>query len=68
MNRPTGKEMKERLDRGMCVNGCNAPICPPSKVICRGCLDKITGTLKSAVLALDEAARRAEQEEQSGEQ
>lgn len=31
---------------GMCVNGCDAPIAPPSKVICQGCLDKITRKLE----------------------
>lgn len=25
-----------------CANGCDAPVSPPSKVICRGCQDKIT--------------------------
>lgn len=29
----------------LCVNGCQAPVCPPSKVICRVCLDKIGATL-----------------------
>ena len=30
---------------GLCANGDGNPICPPSKVICRKCLDKITATL-----------------------
>jgi hypothetical protein len=29
-----------------CANGCDAPVCPPSKVICRACLDKIGATLR----------------------
>lgn len=43
-----------------CENGCDAPICPPSKVICRACIDRITATLEriSDVMAED-ADRRA---------
>lgn len=40
-----------------CVNGCDAPICPPSAVICRACMDKITATLEAAVKRLDDPPR-----------
>lgn len=30
-----------------CANGCDAPPSPPSKVICRECMDKITAKLKA---------------------
>lgn len=29
-----------------CANGCDAPPSPPSKVICRACMDKIRARLK----------------------
>jgi hypothetical protein len=29
-----------------CANGCNAPVHPPSKVICKSCMDKITRRLE----------------------
>jgi hypothetical protein len=29
-----------------CANGDGNPVCPPSKVICRACLDKITSNLE----------------------
>lgn len=29
-----------------CSNGCDAPIHPPSRVICKACLDKITATFE----------------------
>jgi len=35
-------------DAKKCYNGCDAPICAPSKVICRACLDKITRALEHA--------------------
>ena len=30
----------------MCANGCDAPVCSPSRVICRSCMDKITANLE----------------------
>ena len=38
-------KFKER-EMKRCVNSCDEPICPPSKVICRKCLDKIMKTLE----------------------
>ena len=32
-----------------CANGDGNPVCPPSKVICRKCLDKISSTLQEMV-------------------
>jgi hypothetical protein len=37
--------LQERNQRSMCVNGCGEPVCPPSKVICRKCQDRITNIL-----------------------
>ena len=36
--------LRQRHDaraRGMCMNGCEKPIAPPSKVVCQDCLDAI---------------------------
>lgn len=41
----------------MCVNGCDAPVCPPSKVICRSCMDKITANLEEIGMRMDAAAK-----------
>jgi hypothetical protein len=38
---------------GMCVNGCKLPIHPPSKVICKNCLDKITKTFQEILARLN---------------
>ena len=37
-----------------CVNGDGNPVCPPSKVICRACMDKITHTLEDMIKKLKE--------------
>ena len=29
------------MRKAMCANGCDAPVSPPSKVICRACQDEI---------------------------
>ena len=29
-----------------CANGCGVPPCPPSLVICRACMDRITRNLE----------------------
>lgn len=39
-----------------CLNGCDAPVCPPSKVICRSCMDKITANLEEIGRRMDAAA------------
>jgi hypothetical protein len=41
----------DRVSPALCVNGDGRPICPPSKVICRECMDLIRQRL------VDEIAR-----------
>ena len=42
-----------------CANGCDAPVSPPSKVICRACIDRITERLtKLAGLAPESGAEK----------
>ena len=40
----------------MCANGCDAPVRPPSRVICRSCMDKITANLEEIGRRMDAAA------------
>ena len=37
-----------------CYNGDGNPVCPPSKVICRACMDKIRRTLEDMIKKLKE--------------
>jgi len=37
-----------------CANGDGNRVCPPSKVICRECMDKISNTLTEIVSKLSE--------------
>lgn len=46
----TLKERHEQRNKGLCMNGCNKPISPPSKVVCRDCLDAM-GVELAAILA-----------------
>jgi len=51
-----------------CANSCEASPSPPSKVICRACMDKITATLEASqekLRASKEARRRAEEDARS---
>jgi len=48
--------------QGECENGCDAPICPPSKVICRGCMDRITANLEAMLKRSAEAEEERRQE------
>lgn len=41
-----------------CANGCDAPPCPPSLVICRACMDAIRAQLQAWV---DEASPTPEE-------
>ncbi len=43
-------------DTRNCLNGCDRPIAPPSKVICKECQDKITRTLEETVAQLEAQA------------
>lgn len=47
----------EREAIGKCVNGCNAPVCPPSKVICRACIDAITTKLDKMLAAVPKESK-----------
>jgi hypothetical protein len=44
-----GEEMKKIKALEFCVNGDGNKVCPPSKVICRKCLDKISSNLEKMV-------------------
>ena len=37
-----------------CANGDGNPVCPPSKVICKKCMDKISDTISDIILSMDE--------------
>lgn len=43
-----------RRNAGVCMNGCDAPISPPSKVVCRGCLDKMGTQLEALLLRMEQ--------------
>jgi len=45
-----------------CANGDGRPVCPPSKVLCRQCMDKVAGFLE---FASDDLRRRQAQSESS---
>lgn len=40
--------MKEKIK--YCMNGDGNPVCPPSKVICKECMDKIALTFEKMVM------------------
>jgi len=50
----TSRERLKMRSEGLCMNGCNKPIAPPSKVVCRDCLDAM-GKELAAILAKMEA-------------
>jgi hypothetical protein len=45
-----------------CVNGCDTPPAPPSKVICKACQNEITRKIEAMIEKLDQRAE-TEQEE-----
>lgn len=45
------------VEKGLCVNGDGNPICYPSKVICKTCMDKISTSLKDVIERLERAER-----------
>lgn len=48
----------------LCVNGDGRPVCPPSKVICKECMDAITAKLEAMILQpTPERQRKASKEE-----
>ena len=38
----------------LCANGCGKPICPPSRVICRDCLDRITQQMEDMLAKMQD--------------
>jgi hypothetical protein len=46
------EQERARLAAGRCINGCDAPVSPPSKVVCRACLDRMGEALLKAAQAL----------------
>jgi len=42
-----------------CANGCDAPISPPSKVICRGCMDRISQNMRDILASMKEQETKA---------
>ena len=47
---------RNRFPLTTCANGCGIPPCPPSLVICRKCMDKISAKLKALAEPQTEAA------------
>lgn len=46
--------MGKKKKPAMCCNGCDAPVCPPSEVLCKVCLDALDKKIHSLVVgALD---------------
>ena len=50
----TLRERHEMRSTGLCMNGCNKPIQPPSKVVCRDCLDAMGKELAAMLARLEE--------------
>lgn len=48
----------QRFPLKTCANGCCIPPCPPSLVICRKCIDKISAKLKALAESKTESARK----------
>ncbi len=39
--------------KGLCMNGCEKPIAPPSKVVCQDCLDAMGAELRAMLARLE---------------
>jgi hypothetical protein len=50
--------MSEKKPR-MCANGCDKPVQPPSKVICKDCQDRTTEKLEGFVRRMEKQAPNA---------
>jgi len=62
----TGRMLKGLpMTNRKCVNGCDADVCPPSKVVCRKCLDTITAKM-AAILANMERRTKRKRENEDG--
>lgn len=44
--------------RTKCANGCDAPVQPPSKVICKNCLDKIGEKMREIARRMRERSEK----------
>ena len=57
MQRKIGRLEKKLAKKRYCVNGDGNLVCPPSKVLCQECQDKITAKLKEILQQLKEDNR-----------
>ena len=44
---------RKNIDAGTCANDDGRPICPPSKVLCRECMDMIGEKLRALLARLE---------------
>ena len=49
----TPAQRKRAMDAGLCCNGCEKPIAPPSRVVCRDYLDQMGGALEALLLRME---------------
>jgi hypothetical protein len=47
------KERYALRDKGLCMNGCNKPISPPSGVVCQDCLDAMGEELAALMAKME---------------
>ncbi len=47
------RQRHEARARGMCMNGCEKPIAPPSQVVCQDCLDAMGEELRMMLARLE---------------
>lgn len=48
------RERRDALEAGLCCNGCNKPIHPPSKVVCVDCLEAMGAELRALLARMEE--------------
>ena len=53
MARNRWKRSKENLAAGTCCNDDGRPVCPPSKVLCRECMDTIGEKLRALLAKME---------------
>jgi hypothetical protein len=46
-----------------CANGDGNPVCPPSKVICRECIDKVSKKLEKMIADMKNKPKRGTEED-----
>jgi len=49
----TLQERHDMRSRGLCLNGCNKSIAPPSKVVCQDCLDAMGKELAALLKTME---------------